>query len=128
MYRFAVALALSFALFASAASATQVRSITPLHTATGAFDGFRVVTSIGALDGKDRILELRRANLPANIRNGTALEIQSYINQWLADALAGYATKCEVYVRNANPLDVLAMCSTRPIPPEWWLPPVDDMQ
>ena len=95
--------AAAFLAFTSVADATQVRAIYKLFDAKGAFDGFGVVTSIANLDGTDRILELRRSNLPATVRNGTAVDIQTYINDWLTTNLAGHPTKCQVRVWSSSP-------------------------
>lgn len=112
----------SFLAFASVADATQVRAIYKLLDAKGAFDGFGVVTSIAALDGRDRIIEMRRADLPATVRNGTPGEIGAYVNGFLDTTLAGHPTKCQVYVWTSSPLNMDAVCSDRPIPVNWWVP------
>lgn len=100
---------------------TQVRSISHLYMPNGTFDGFRVVTSIGSSDGSDRILELRRSSLPGNVRNGSAADIETYVNDWMAQQLAGIPTQCRIHVRSANPLHAEAVCSTRLIPDGWWV-------
>ena len=116
MIRILSLFAVVFLAFTGIADATQVRAIYKLYSPTGAFDGFGVVTSIAALDGRDRIIEMRRADLPANVRNGTPGEIEAYVNNFLDTTLAGYPTKCRVRVWTSSPLNMDAICSDRPIP------------
>ena len=99
---------------------TKVRSIQRL-VASGAPDGFRVDMSLTDATGVFRAFEFRRATLPAAIRRSTVVEIERYINNDLAGALAGEATQCQVKVHSANPLNVDAVCSIYPIELNWWV-------
>ena len=96
---------------------TKVRGNQRLVT-SGAPDGFRVEMSLTDATGALRAFEFRRGTLPSAIRRATAADIERHINNELSGALAGEATQCKVRVYSANPLDVEAVCSDRPILPE----------
>ena len=117
MIRILSLFAIALLAFTSIADATQVRAIYKLFSPTGAFDGFGVITSIANLDGTDRVIQFRRADLPGAVRNGTAGQIEVYINDFLTTNLAGHPTNCRVRVWAANPLNIDAICSLNPIPP-----------